>query len=94
MKSILKRKECKIHAIFMSSKSRKTSDPHSLVFSFADEIDLEWSSKYFALPNKKILMVILLLWDKWFCIPLVFAIIFRHISIFISSIFSLYFFLH
>ena len=33
----------------MISKNRKPSDPHRLVLSFADEIDLKWSSKYFAL---------------------------------------------
>ena len=38
----------------MNSKKRKTSDPHSLLISLADKINLKRSDKYVALSNHSI----------------------------------------
>ena len=40
--------------IFMNSRNSKTSDPHKLLLSLSDEIDLKRSDKYVALSNLSI----------------------------------------
>ena len=40
-----------MRAIFLSSKSSKTLDPHSLVLDFSDKISLKKSEKYVISPN-------------------------------------------
>ena len=41
----------KMRAIFLSSKSSKTLDPHRLVLDFSDKISLKKSEKYVISPN-------------------------------------------
>ena len=40
--------------IFMNSKNSKTSDPHRLLLSLTDKIDLTRNDKYVALSNLSI----------------------------------------
>ena len=40
-----------MNTIFMNSKYTKTSDPHRLLLSFTNKIDLRRKDKYIALPN-------------------------------------------
>ena len=40
-----------MNTTFINSKNSKTSNPHRLLLSLADEIDLRRKEKYFVLPN-------------------------------------------
>ena len=40
-----------METIFMNSENSKTSDPHGLLLSLADKINLNSSDTYFALSN-------------------------------------------
>ena len=44
----------KIDTIFMKSRNSKTSDPHMLLLSFSDKINLKREDKYVALLNLSI----------------------------------------
>ena len=44
----------RMSAIFMNSVNSKTSDPHRLLFSLSDKINLKRSDKYVALSNLSI----------------------------------------
>ena len=41
-------------SIFMNSKNSKTSDPHRLLLSLSDKINLKRSDKYLVLSNLSI----------------------------------------
>ena len=43
-----------MNTIFMNSENSKTSDPHRLLFNFADKINFKRSDKYVALSNLSI----------------------------------------
>ena len=40
-----------MNIIFMNSKSSKTFDPHRLLLTLTDKIDLQTKNKYIALSN-------------------------------------------
>ena len=40
-----------MNTTFINSKNSKTSNPHRLLLSLADEIDLRKKEKYIVLPN-------------------------------------------
>ena len=43
-----------MNTTFINSKNSKTSNPHRLLLSLADEVDFRRKEKYFVLPNLSI----------------------------------------